>query len=194
MENAAQFTGVVAVEMTGGADPRTVGTAGEMAAVNGGGQIDRVELNIAVPFRFDASAHCLVAEVDSEIGISDAGNTITANCRITIVFDDALIRHISGEGTLAEDVVGIVMRDVAEAAVAVIVAADQEILVADAVNLYRIAADIGKTADVNTTLLCSEVFAVNVYYTKTGAIQGFGVTDAVKCYAVRDGECGTVIA
>lgn len=154
MENAAQFAGVIAVGMTCGVDAPTVG-----AAVNGGDQIDRVELNIAVPLRFDTPAQCLVAEVDGEIGI---GDTITANRRIAVIFDDASARHIGGEGVLAEDVVGIVMCDVAEAAVTVIVAADQEILVADAVNLYRIAADVGKTVDVKTALLCGEVFAVNV--------------------------------
>ena len=86
MENTTQFAGVIAVGMTCGVDARTVG-----AAVNGGDQTDRIELNIAVPLCFDTPAQCLVAEVDGEIGI---GDTITANRRIAVIFDDASARHI----------------------------------------------------------------------------------------------------
>lgn len=158
VENAAQFRGIGAVEMTAGRNGTRSG--GKTVAADSGVEINRVEGEGAFAFALDFAHESLGAEIGDKISITDCYSAGTTDDGITIVFHAATCGHVGSQGTMAEDVVFIAFVDIAEFAIGIFESADDKSFIAFAIDVA--AAQNSKVAGYKAGDLNRNLFAVSI--------------------------------
>ena len=136
----------------------------------------------------------MAAKADDEFGVSRVCLPVAANDGFAVVTGDTGAGHVLRQRALAEDVVGVVAGDVAKAAVLVVLAADEEVFVADAFNGDgRVRTQTRHTAGVYAHLARGQAIAVNAHGVEAVAVQDLRGATGVNAATAGDGVACAVV-